>query len=123
MKPATAAAGSATVEIALLLPLVIALLFVVAEVAIVARTQLELVNGAREGARTAAVSPEPATAVEATQRALGELAENARISVSRPHVVGEPAAVAITLRHRILPFLFGGTEIELRAAAAMRVEK
>lgn len=115
--------GSAAVEIALVLPLIISLLLAVAEVAVVARTQIELVNGAREGARVAAVSPEPADAVAAAQRALGDLAQDARISVTRPHVVGESASVAIALRHRLVPFLFGGTSVELRASAAMRVER
>jgi len=119
----TRQSGAAAVEVALVLPLILTLLLAVAEVAVVARTQLELVNGAREGARMAAVSPEPADAVEAVQAVLGELAADARISVTRPHVVGESAVVVITLRHRLAPFLFGGTGVELRAQAAMRVER
>ncbi len=115
--------GSAAVEIALALPLILALLLAVAEVAVAARTQLELVNGAREGARVAAVNPEPADAVAAVQQALGELAGDARVSVTRPHVVGESAVVAIALRHRLAPFFFGGASVELRAQAAMRVER
>lgn len=115
--------GSAAVEVALVLPLILALLLAVAEVAVVARTQLELVNGAREGARVAAVSPEPAEAVAAVQQVLGELATEARISVTRPHVVGESAVVAIVLHHRLVPFFFGGAGVELRARAAMRVER
>ena len=58
----------------MVLPLILALLLAVAEVAVVARTQLELVNGAREGARVAAVSPEPSDAVAAVQEVLGEMA-------------------------------------------------
>lgn len=115
--------GSAAVEIALVLPLVLALLLAVAEVAVVARAQLELVNGAREGARVAAVSPEPSDAVAAVQEVLGGMATEARISVTRPHVVGENAVVAIALQHRLAPFFFGGTAVELRASAAMRVER
>lgn len=106
-----------------MLPLIVVLLLAVAEVAVVARTQLELVNAAREGARVAAVSPEPADAVEAAQQALGELADDARISVVRPHVVGESASVSILLRHRLIPFLFGGTSVGLHSTASMRVEQ
>ncbi len=106
-----------------MLPLIVVLLFAVAEVAVVARTQLELVNAAREGARVAAVSPEPADAVAATQQALGEIADDVRISVVRPHVVGESASVSITFRHPLVPFLFGGTSVDLRSSAAMRVEQ
>lgn len=115
--------GAAAVELALVLPLVIVLLLAVAEVAVVARTQLEIVNAAREGARVAAVSPEPADAVAAARAAIGERAADARIAVTRPQVVGEPARVEIALRHRLAPFLFGGAGIELRATAAMRVER
>lgn len=115
--------GSAAVEVALVLPLILMLLLAVAEVAVVARTQLELVNGAREGARVAAVSPEPADAVVAVQELLGARAAEARISVTRPHVVGENAVVAIVLPHRLAPFLFGGAGVELRAQATMRVER
>ena len=115
--------GSAAVEIALLLPLIVVLLLAVAEVAVVARTQVELVNAAREGARVAAVNPEPADAVKAVQQALGDLSDEARISVIRPHVVGDSASVSITLNHRLIPFLFGGTSVDLRATAAMRVEQ
>ncbi len=115
--------GSAAVEVALVLPLIVLVLLAVAEVAVVARTQLELVNAAREGARVAAISPEPADAIAATQEALGDLAEHARISVIRPHVVGESASVSITLHHRLIPFLFGGTPVDLPSRAAMRVEQ
>lgn len=120
---ADAEAGAATVEVALLIPVILLALLAVAEVAVVARTQLELVNGAREGARVAAVNPEPADAVEAVSQVLGEMAGRARIAVTRPQVVGEPAEVAIVLRHRLLPFLFGGADVELRARATMRVER
>ena len=115
--------GAATVELALLLPLLVVVLVGVIEVAVAARTQLELLNAAREGARVAAVNPEPADAVAAAESALGEMGSNARIGVSRPNVVGEPAVVTIELQHRIVPILFGGTSVELRAKAAMRVEK
>ena len=47
--------GSAVVEFALVVPLVLALILCLVEVALVARTQLEVVNAAREGARRAVV--------------------------------------------------------------------
>jgi len=115
--------GTATVELALLLPLLVVILVGMTEVAVAARTQLELLNAAREGARVAAVNPEPADAVVAAEAALGDIAADARIGVSRPQVVGESAVVTIVLRHRIVPVFFGGTSVELRASATMRVEK
>lgn len=115
--------GLATVELALLLPLLVILVAVVVEVAVVARTQIELVNSAREGARTAAVSPEPAAAVAAAKAALGAAGDGARVAVTRPQVVGEPASVRVTIRHRLLPYFLGGAPVDLSAAASMRVER
>lgn len=115
--------GSATVEFALVLPVVLLVVLAVAEVAVVGRVQLELVNAAREGAREAATSPDPARALVAARAALGGSADAARINVSRPHVVGATAVVEITLPHTLAPVLFGGATIELRGRAAMRVEQ
>lgn len=121
--PRDSEAGAATVELALLLPLVLVLVLAVVEVAVVARTQIELINSAREGARAAAVSPDPADAVAAVEAALGPAGAKARISVTRPQVVGESARVTVALHHRLASFVFGGTSVELTAKAAMRVER
>ena len=43
--------GAAVVEFALVLPLVLLLVLAIAEVAVVARTELQLAHAAREGAR------------------------------------------------------------------------
>ncbi len=61
--------GSAVVEFALVVPLVLALVLGLVEVALVARAQLEVVNAAREGAREAAASPDPSDAVRAARAA------------------------------------------------------
>ena len=63
--------GSAVVEFALVVPVVILVLFAVVEVVVVGRMQLELANAAREGARQAATVVDPAEAVAAAQAALG----------------------------------------------------
>ena len=115
--------GGATAELALLLPLLVVVLIAIGELAVVARTQLELINAAREGARVAAVSAEPADAVAAAQAVLGPEGDRARVAVVRPQVVGEAATVRVSIRHRLAPFLFGGGEVELAARAAMRVER
>ncbi|MGB5731172.1 MAG: TadE family protein, partial [Acidimicrobiia bacterium] len=78
--------GSAVVEFALVVPMVLALILGLVEVALVARTQLEVVNAAREGARQAAASPDPADAVNAARNALGGNGASARVSVRRPDV-------------------------------------
>ena len=110
-------------EFALVLPVVMLVVVAVAEVAVVARVQIELVNAAREGAREAAASPDPARALAAARTALGGAADDAQISIRRPNIVGATAEVEITLPHRLAPAFFGGALIELRGRAAMRVEQ
>jgi Flp pilus assembly protein TadG len=111
------------VEFALVLPLVLVLLMALVEVAVIARTQLEVVNAAREGARQAAASPDPSAAVAAVRSSLGDVGGRASVSVRRPDVVGRPATVRVTLLHRIATPLFGGVTVELSASSSMRVER
>lgn len=115
--------GSAVVEFALVIPLVLALLLGLVEVALVARTQLEVVNSAREGAREAAASPDPADAARAARSALGSHGASARVSVRRPDVVGERAEVSVVLPYRVAAPLLGGVAVEITARASMRVER
>jgi len=115
--------GSVTVEMALAVPVILLVLLAAVEVAVVARTQIEVVNAAREGAREAAASPDPARAVAAARAALGPSAGRARISVRRPHVVGERAEVEVVLPYRLGGGLLGGLSIDLGASATMRVER
>lgn len=110
-------------EFALVLPVVLMLVMALVEVAVVARTQLEVVNAAREGAREAAASPDPSAAVAAVRGALGELGVRARVSVRRPDVVGRPATVHVTVPHRVAAPLLGGFQVELSATSSMRVER
>lgn len=110
-------------EFALVVPAVVLVVLALAEVAVVARIQLEVVNAAREGAREAAANPDPTGALAAARSALGGVADAARINVSREHVVGGTARVEITLPHTLAPVLFGGTVIEVKGSAAMRVEQ
>lgn len=115
--------GSAVVEFALVVPIVLVLVLGLVEVALVARTQLEVVNAAREGARQAAASPDPADAVKAARNALGVGGTSARVSVRRPDVVGGLAEVRVTVPYRVAAPLFGGIAVEVAARAAMRVER
>lgn len=115
--------GSAVVEFALIFPLVILLLLGAVEVAVVARAQIEVVAAAREGARHAAVDPDPAGAVAAVRAALGGAGDDARVSVIRPHVVGAAAEVTVTLPHMIAAPVLGGFAVNLVGRATMRVER
>jgi len=115
--------GSAVVEFALVLPLVLVVLLGIVEVAVVARSEIQLVHAAREGAREAAASPDTARAVAAVRTALGESGRNARVSVRRPTQVGQKATVTVSLRHTIAAPVFGGFSIDLQAQSTMRVER
>lgn len=115
--------GSAVVEFALVVPLLLVLVLAIAEVAVVARTELHLVHAAREGARQAATSPETRRAAAAVRAALGGLGDRARISVRRPTGIGEPATVRVRLTHRIAAPIFGGFDVTLAAEATMRTER
>lgn len=104
------------------MPLVFLLIVGMAEVVVMARTSLQLAAASREGARVAAAAPDPARAIEAARRALGEeLARRARITVRRPPVVGKPARVTIVVDHTVLPALVG-FRVPLESTSTMRVE-
>jgi Flp pilus assembly protein TadG len=112
------------VEFALVLPVVILLLLAVVEVAVVARTQYELVHAAREGARTAATVSDPSRAVQAVQDALDPaVAGRVRVTVERPETVGSSAVVTVVLPHRMASGLLGGLRVDLQARSVMRVER
>lgn len=115
--------GSATVETALVLPLVLLLLVAVVEVFVVAGVHLRLTAAAREGARVAARAPEPEAAVSAVRDVLGEtIGPRVRVGVRRSAVVGSPAEVVVTLdRPLVGPFL-RGVVVPIRARAVMLVE-
>ena len=115
--------GSAVVEFALVVPLVLALVLGLVEIAVVARTQMEVVNAAREGAREAAASPDPSDAVRAVRASLGDVGASARVSVRRPDVVGRLAEVRVSLPHWVAAPFFGGVRVTITAKAVMRVER
>lgn len=115
--------GTAVVEFALVIPLVLVLLLGIVEVAVIARTELQLVHATREGAREAAASPDSARASSAVRVALGSLAPQARIAVRRPDTVGQPATVSVSLPYRVAAPIFGGFSVTLTSKATMRVER
>lgn len=89
--------GQATVELALVLPLVLGLLLFVVQLGLVVRDQIMVVNAAREGARTAAVD----TSLDAARRsaeASGAL-DPARMSVAL-ETSGSTVTVTVTYRSR-----------------------
>ncbi len=82
--------GQATVEFALLLPVVVVTLLLIAQIGLVARAKVMLTHAAREGVRVAAVGGSDAQVIEAVKDA-GVLGDN-QIKVS---VVRESAIVTV----------------------------
>jgi Flp pilus assembly protein TadG len=114
--------GSASVELALLVPVVVVMLGLVVETALVAQTQVWLVHAAREGARAAAVSPEASAAVAAVDASLpAVLSGRVHVAVERPREVGADVVVTLRMAHRVFRAV-GGFPIELGWTARMRVE-
>jgi Flp pilus assembly protein TadG len=112
------------VEFVLVLPLIVLVLVACLEVAALARARVVVVAAAREGARVAATHPDPADAVEAVRTALGEtLGDAARVSVSRPHVVGRPAIVEVAVRQPLTAPLLDTFTVTLTGRSTMRVER
>ena len=66
-----AQAGQATVELALVLPLLLALAVVLVHVGLLVRAQVLVVHAAREAARAAAVDPQPRAARHAAESVRG----------------------------------------------------
>jgi Flp pilus assembly protein TadG len=115
--------GSAAIEFALVVPLLMVVVLAMVEITVAARVQLDLGHAAREGARQAATTPDVEAAVGAVRRALGDSGPRARVVVQRQHHVGGTARVVVELEHRLAAPLLGGVPIRLRASAVMRVER
>jgi Flp pilus assembly protein TadG len=116
------ARGQATVELALVLPVLVVLMLVVVQVGQVVRQQVVVIHTAREVARAAAVSPRVPTAAEVAER---HGLDGARLDIE----VGPPdgsgfvraqvrlmAATDVVLVGPLLP------EVPLSAEAHMRAE-
>lgn len=85
--------GQATVELALCLPVVVVLVLGVLQVSLTTRAQLAVEVAAREGARAAAVSADPAGAARRAAEAVTPLRPLAvEVRVSARHVT-------VTVRH------------------------
>jgi Flp pilus assembly protein TadG len=113
--------GQATVEFALVLPVLVLLLMLVFQVALVARDQVLTVQAARAAAREAAVGADTARVNGAARATL----RGAEVSVTSRGAIGEPVVVQVRYRsHTDLP-LIGPLvpDPQLTVRAVMRREK
>ena len=87
--------GQATVELALLLPVVVVLTLAIVQVALVGRTQILVVHAARAAGRAAAVDPSPEGVYRAARDAADLDPERLAVTVEE---LGE--VVSVTVRYR-----------------------
>jgi hypothetical protein len=113
--------GQATVEFALVLPLIVFGLLAILQVGLVVRDQVAVIHAAREAARAASVDRDPGRATAAAHRVLAR----AEVHVGSRPAVGEPITVTVSYHdHTDLPLvgpLF--PDPDLHASATMRVER
>lgn len=111
-------------EFFLVIPMVILVLVAGLQVVSLARARIELVGAARDGARVAATTPDPARAVDAVVAALSPaVRDRVRVGVTRPSIPGQPARVVVQLRHWLGPPFPGDVGVDLTASASMLVER
>jgi len=118
--------GSAVVEFALVLPMLLLVALALVQVGLLARDELLLVQAARAGARAAAVDPDDAVVRDAAVRSAPGL-DPARVAVEvrRSGERGQPVTVVVVyeapVQIPVVGWLFP-PQIELRGEATMRQE-
>ena len=119
--PRRGESGQATVEFALVLPLVLMAMLALIQVGLLVRDHLAVVHAAREAAREASVEPDPRRAVAAAHRTL----PGARVDVGDRPGVGGSITVEVRFRAVTDVPLVGALfpDPELHARAVMRVER
>ncbi len=117
--------GQATVELALVLPLVVILLAGVVQLALVARDDNLVAHAAREAVRAAAVDDDPAAPRRAAEAAGPLLAERLDVRTSERGEPGSTVTVVVTYSSPVRLPLIGPLvdDVDLEARATMRVER
>jgi Flp pilus assembly protein TadG len=116
--------GQATVELALVLPLVVMLMLAVVQVALVARDAILVVHAAREAVREAAVTAASGAARRAAEAGSGLSGPRLDVRVTKRESPGGQVAVEVRYRAATDVPLVGGLvpDVRLSAGAVMRVE-
>jgi Flp pilus assembly protein TadG len=114
------ARGQAAVELAIVMPLVVVFVLGVFQVALVARDQLAIELAAREAARAAAVSADPAGAAEAAANRVVDL-DPIGVSVA---VAADIVRVRVTYVNHTDVAIIGHAigDVTLEATASMKME-
>jgi hypothetical protein len=118
--------GSAAVELALVLPLVLMMVLALLQVGLLAKDSLVVVQAAREGAREAAVTADNERIRQAALRGGGGLpSDRTEVEVERPGTMGDPVTVRVRYRApMVVPFVewLFPEEVLVASAATMRQE-
>lgn len=117
--------GQASVELALVLPLVVLLLLVVVQVGLVVRDQILVVHAAREAAREAAVDASPDAPRRAAAASSTLAGDRITVTVAGRGAAGSRVRVEVAYRAPTDVPLVGMAlgNLTLRASATMRVER
>lgn len=116
--------GQATVEAALVLPLVVLLLLSVVQVGLLVRAEVLVTHAAREAARAAAVDDDPQAAAHAAELATTLDPHRLTVHVAGRDGSGSRVRVDVTYNAPTDVPLIGSLlgDVTLRAEATMRVE-
>ncbi|HZN13293.1 MAG TPA: TadE/TadG family type IV pilus assembly protein [Acidimicrobiales bacterium] len=116
--------GQATVELALVLPLVVLLLLAVVQVALIARDAVLVVHAAREAVREAAVTAASGAAQRAAEAGSGLTGPRLVVTVNRREPPGGQVQVTVNYRAPTDVPLVGPIipDVRLSSGAVMRVE-
>lgn len=117
--------GQSTAELAVVLPVLLILIFTVAQVGLVARDQLSVQHAARAAARRAAITPDESTARRvALDAGDGLRADRLQVALAGERTSGEILTVVVDYSSPTdVPFVGRLIDdIDLSASASVRVE-
>lgn len=117
--------GQASVELALVLPLVLMLLLVVVQLGLLVRDQILVVHAAREAAREAAVEPAADAPRRAALASSNLVDSRLTVTATGRGAAGSRVRVEVAYRAPTAVPLVGSAlgDLTLRASATMRVER
>jgi Flp pilus assembly protein TadG len=118
--------GSAVIEFALLLPILLLVLLAVVQVGVLASDQLVITQAARAGARAASVEAgDDAARAAAIGAAPGLDPARITVTITRSGTEGDPVAVTVTYAAPVAGLISGWLlppEVTLRSSSIMRQE-
>ena len=125
MRRGRADGGQASVELALVLPLVVMLLLAVVQLGLLVRDQIMVVHAAREAVREAAVDPAPDAARRAALASSTLVESRVAVTATGRGAAGSRVRVEVTYRSPTTVPLLGAAlgDLPLRASAPLRVER